>query len=126
MNRASQRATAISPVSSRWRITILRFGVSAICKNRCSAVARIEHAEFGQCTVTLVPFFTEAALLRRVLRRSSQGREALHRGRMATMDAPVMRLFLPQPIRMRPISTRFNKSENDDPEPEYRVDGQSS
>jgi len=63
VNRASQRATAISPVSSRWRITILRFGVSAICKNRCSAVARIEHAEFGQCTVTLVPFFTEAALL---------------------------------------------------------------
>ena len=29
-------------------------------------------------------------------RRSSQGREALHRGRMVTMAAPVMRLFLAQ------------------------------
>jgi hypothetical protein len=53
---------------------------------------------------TLVPFFTEAALLPSFatnaerwtagVHRSSQGREALHRGRMATMDAPVMRLFL--------------------------------
>jgi hypothetical protein len=42
---------------------LIGFGVSTICKNRWSAVARIEHAEFGQCTVTLVPFFTEAALL---------------------------------------------------------------
>jgi hypothetical protein len=45
---------------------------------------------------------------------------------MATMDAPAMRLFLAKPMRMWPISTRFNKPENDDPEPEYRVDGQSS
>jgi hypothetical protein len=64
------------------------------------------HAEFGQCTVTLVSFFTEAAVLPSFatnaerwtagVRRSSQGREALHRGRMATMDAPAMRLFLAQ------------------------------
>jgi hypothetical protein len=40
---------------------ILPFGVSAICKNRCSAVARIQHAEFGQCTEMRVPIFTEEA-----------------------------------------------------------------
>jgi hypothetical protein len=58
---AEDRASWRSAMSRMSRI--LRFDVSAICKNRCSAVARIEHAEFGQCTATLVPFFTETALL---------------------------------------------------------------
>jgi hypothetical protein len=67
---------------------------------RPKTTSPLPRAEFGQCTVTLVPFFTEAALLAFFatnaerwtagVRRSSQGREALHRGRMATMDAPVI------------------------------------